>query len=105
MEEILKSIKEAELKAAQIKSEAQDGCAVIAADAEKRAAEILKTSEHRLKLFKEESLSNAAKNAQKDYEDKIKQAKADAEAYADGVIKNTDKEVNEIVGRILSGNG
>lgn len=105
MEEILKSIKEAEHKAAEIKAEAQDGCAVIAADAEKEAAEILKTSEQRLKLFKEESLSNAAKNAQKDYEDKIKQAKADAEAYADGVIKNTDKEVNEIVGRILSGNG
>ena len=36
MEEILKSIKEAEQKAAEIKAEAQDGCAVIAADAEKK---------------------------------------------------------------------
>lgn len=105
MEVILKSIKDAELKSAEIKAEAQNECAVIAADAEKKAAEILKTSEERLKLFKEQSLANAVKNAQDDYENKIKQAKADAKAYADGVIKNTGKEVNDIVGRVLSGNG
>ncbi|MDE6356077.1 MAG: hypothetical protein K2L67_02425 [Clostridia bacterium] len=105
MEVILKSIKDAEMKAAEIKAEAQNECAVIAADAEKKAAEILKTSEERLKLFKEQSLANAVKNAQDDYENKIKQAEADAKAYADGVIKNTDKEVNDIVGRVLSGNG
>jgi len=105
MEVILKSIKEAESKAAEIKAAAQEECAAISAEAEKRAAEILKTSEERLKLFKEASLVKAAEKAQSDYENEIKRAAAEAKIYADGVIKKTDKEVGEIVGRILSGNG
>ncbi len=105
MEVVLKSIKEAEKRAAEIKTAAQNECAEISAAAEKRAAEILKASEERLKLFKEQSLLKAVKNAQNDYDNKIKEAEADAKAYADGVIKITGKEVNDIVGRILSGNG
>lgn len=104
MEVILKSIKDAEERAAEIKAAALSECAAVLAGAEKRAAEILKTSEERLKLYKEQSLVKAEEKAETDYKNEIAKKTAEAKAYADKIIKNTGKEVGDIVGRILSGN-
>lgn len=105
MEEIIKSITEAEAKAEQIKAAAKLRAEEISAAAEKRAAEIYKNSEAELKTLREVKLRAAEAEAENRYNKEIAEKTAEAEKYAEGLIADTEKQVNEIVGRILGGNG
>lgn len=104
MEDVIKSVTEAEQEAERIKEAADIKCAEIIARAEKDAAEILKRSEERLKLYRENALAKAAKDAEDAYKKSVKDSLEEATAYADEVLKKTDKQVTEIVGRIVGGN-
>ena len=97
MNEIIKSITEAEEKAAGIKAEALKKAAEIAAAAEIRADEIEKKCETDCKLYRENALKKA------NYDKALTDKRAEAKEYADAVLKKTDGVVNDIVRRITRG--
>lgn len=104
MEEIIKSITEAEAEAEKIKLNAQEKSAQIFAEAERHAAEISASSQEECRLKREMSIVTAEKEAEKQYLKTVEAAAAKAKAYADEVVKHSDKQINEIVGRICGGN-
>lgn len=103
MEELIKSITEAEEKALEIKNDAQQQAARILAEAEHKSAEIAKVCEAELKSLREKRIKEAEDAAQDNYDKTLKQNAVSAQAYADGVIKKTQKCVNDIVRRIVGG--
>ncbi|MDE6676700.1 MAG: hypothetical protein K2K12_03185 [Clostridia bacterium] len=103
MQEILKSINEAEQKAAEIKTAAQQKAAEIADNAEQRSREIAKLSETECKAYREKALKEAEEAAQKHYDDEITAKRAEAAKYAAKCLASTDDIVNEIVRRIVRG--
>ncbi len=103
MQEILKSINEAEEKAAEIKAAAQQKAAEIAANAEERSAEIAKLSEAECKAYREKAVKEAEDKAQKNYEDEFTVKRAAAAKYAADCLKSTDNIVSDIVRRIVRG--
>ena len=103
MQEILKSINEAEEKAAEIKASAQQKAAEIAENAEERAAEIAKLSEAECKAYRERALKDAEEAAQNYYDEKITEKRADAAKYAEDCLKSTDEIVSDVVRRIVRG--
>ncbi len=100
MEEILKSVAEAEARAAETREAATDKAAEIIARAEARAAELAKSSEAECKAYREQALSAARRQAQENYLRAIEIRRGEAEKYADGLLKNTDAQVNTITRRI-----
>ena len=90
MQEIINSINEAEAKAAEIKAAALQKAAEITAAAEVRADEVARKCETECKLYRENQLKKAERDAQ-------------AKASADSVIKKTDGAVKDIVRRITRG--
>ncbi len=104
MEDILKSVNEAEEKAAEIKLGAEEKAAQILADAEKKAAELLKTSEEKLKIYREEQLKSAEDTAKRDYEKVVAENAEKAKKYADSLIEKTEIQVGKVVGRVSRGN-
>ena len=103
MQEILKSINEAEQKAAEIKTAAQQKAAEIAGNAEEHSAEIAKLSEAERKAYREKAVKEAEEAAQKHYEEEITVKRAEAAKYAATCLKSTDNIVSEIVRRIVRG--
>lgn len=103
MNEVIKSITEAEEKAAEIKANATERAAEIYAEAEKQADEISKKSETECKLYRETALKKAEKEAEANYAKYIAEKKEAAKKYADSVINGTGGTVNAIVRRIESG--
>lgn len=103
MQEILRSINEAEEKAAGIKTAAQQKAADIVDNAEVRSREIAMLSEAECKAYREKALKEAEEAAQKLYDDEIAVKRAEAAQYAANCLKSTDDVVNEIVRRIVRG--
>ena len=103
MNEVLKSITEAEAKAAEIKAEALEKASVISANAEIKAEEIAKKCETDCKLYRETQIKKAEKDAEANYQNAIADKKTQAKTYADGVLKGAEAEVDEIVRRISRG--
>lgn len=103
MQQILKSINEAEEKAAEIKAAAQQKAAEIAANAEERSAEIAKLSEAECKAYREKAIKEAEDTAQKNYDDEITVKRAEAAKYAADRLKTTDNIVSDIVRRVVRG--
>ena len=104
MEDIIKSVNEAERQAEEIKAGAEQKAAQILADAEKKAAEILKSSEEKLKIYREEQLKSAQVSAEDNYKKTISDNAEKAEEYANSLIAKTDIQVSEVVGRVSRGN-
>ena len=104
MQEILKSINEAEEKAAEIKAAAQQKAAEIAGNAEERSAEIAKLSEAECKAYREKALKQAEEEAQTAYDNAITVKRAEAAKYAADRLKTADGAVNTIVRRVTRGN-
>lgn len=104
MQELLKSINEAEQRAAQIKEDAQKKAAGIAEQAEERSSEISKLSEAECKSFREKAIREAEEEARKKYEAEIAVKRAEASKYAADRLKTTDNIVVEIVRRVVRGN-
>ena len=104
MEDILKSVNEAERQADEIKSGAEEKAAQILADAEKQASEILKEGEEKLKIYREEQLKSAHDTAEKEYKKAIADNAEKAEEYANSLMERTKIQVSEVVGRVTRGN-
>lgn len=100
----MKSINEAEEKAAEIKAAAQQKAAEIAGNAEERSAEILKLSEAECKAYREKAIKEAEDKAQTTYDGEITAKRAEAAKYAADRLKTTDNIVSDIVRRIVRGN-
>ena len=103
MEEIIKSITQAEQTADGIKAEALAKSAEIASAAETEVGNIAQKCEEQCKLYREREIAAAHAEADKLYTNSLEAKRAEAEAYANSVIKNTDKAVTEIVRRITRG--
>lgn len=103
MNEVIKSITEAEEKAAEIKAQAQLKADEIFADAQVKADEVSRKSETDCKLYKDNQIKKAEKDAAQNYENYISEKKNSAKTYADSLIKNTGATVDNIVRRITSG--
>ena len=104
MEEIIKSISKAETEAEAIKADALLQCAKIAEAAETQARAIAEKCEQDCKLYREKEIANAYAEADKLYTQALETKRAEAEKYANSVMKNTDKAVAEIVRRVTRGN-
>ena len=98
--EIIGQIAEAEREAAERKAQAAVRAAQIVAAAEQRAAELLASSETELRLDRETALKDATECAESEYENTIKSCRAQAEKYADDLLKGLDNYVTQIVGRL-----
>ena len=103
MDEIIKSITEAEERASQIKAQALDKSAEIAAQAEERAADIEKLSQAECKALREKSIKSALDEAQKKYEETLSEKRAEAAVYAEKCLKKADRQINDIVRRVTGG--
>ncbi|MCD8372107.1 MAG: hypothetical protein LUD27_02265 [Clostridia bacterium] len=104
MDELIKSITEAEEKAAALKNDAVIKAGQIIEDARNQAAKIEAESSEQCSRYIDERLKAARVQAEKDYNAYIAKSKADAKIYADDMKKHTDATVGKIVGRITDGN-
>ena len=97
---IIDMIAEAEQEALASVEEAQRKAADIVTEAEKKALEITKSTEETGAKRTAEILQRAKEEAEVSYQKTIEQCKADAKAYADGILEHIETQVEEIVGRI-----
>ncbi|MCI9562068.1 MAG: hypothetical protein HFK03_06270 [Clostridia bacterium] len=104
MEDIIKSITEAEQQAAEIRLKAGERAAEIIAAASARAAEIAQRTEAECKIMREVQINRAVEDAQSAYDKAVAESATAAKKYADAVLKTADGAVNEILGRITGGN-
>lgn len=103
MDEILKAVAAAEEAAAKIKSDAAAEAAKIAAEAAVRAAEIGKSTEESLKGYRETALKEAESRFKARTQEALKREREANAAYADEILRGTDKQVGTIVRRICDG--
>jgi vacuolar-type H+-ATPase subunit H len=102
-EEIIKAIAEAENQATAMKSVATENAAQTVRQAEKRAAEIEKTSSEVCKAYRETMQKNAEETATKSYNQALDQARLEAKEYCRKILSGADATVGKIVGRMTSG--
>ncbi len=103
MEEILKSVSEAEREAGEIKAEALARATQIADQAAKCAEEIRKSTESELKRYRETALKEAETRLRARTEETLKRERENAAAEADGLLADTKSAVGAIVRRICDG--
>lgn len=99
-EDILQSIATAESRAAEIKAQANDKAASIIAAAEKSAADIIRSSETQCAELRESSLKQAEEKAADEYAKALSDSRAQAQSYAQSILKYSPTHVGEIVGRL-----
>lgn len=99
-ENILESIAEAEGRAAEIKARATEQAAKIIAAADKCAADIVRSSETECAELRVNSLKQAESKSAADYEKALSDSRAQAQSYAEGVMKFSSIHVTAIVGRL-----
>ncbi|MGN0808138.1 MAG: hypothetical protein ACI4MN_06820 [Candidatus Coproplasma sp.] len=104
MEEIIKSIIEAEEHAEEIKAQALSHAAEIAENAQVRAAEIEKESAEECKKFRENALKKAQAEAQAKYDAEIAEAHNDAKKFVAEHLERCELQIKEIVRRVSDGN-
>ena len=97
---IVNYIAEAELQAAEIKSQGQHTAGSILFAAEEQAQKIATDSEAALTEYRERAMKEAEERARTEYEDALSQSRARAKEYAESLLENTQIPVAEIVGRI-----
>ena len=103
MEEVLKSVKEAETQAANIKAEAEAEAEKLIASSRAGANDIKKKSEEELKLFRETTLKEAELRIQKEAERLLSAHESEEEKVADALLKDTSATVSHIVRRVIDG--
>ena len=103
MEEVLKSVKEAEGLAANIKAEAEAEAEKLIASSRARAGEIRKKSEEELKLFRETTLKEAELRVHKEAERLLSAHESEEVKAADALLKDTSAFVSQIVRRVIDG--
>ena len=102
-EEIIKLIAEAEEEGAAMKATATENAAKTLKSAEMRAAEIEKTSGEVCKAYRETSQKNAEASAEKEYLQTLEKARAEAKEYCRKILNDSERSFSKIVGRITSG--
>ncbi len=102
-EEVIKLIADAEKEGLAMKNVASENASQTIRQAEKRAAEIEKTSAEVCKAYRETMQKNAEDTATKTYNQTLEQARLDAREYCRKILSGTDATVGKIVGRITSG--
>ncbi len=100
MEDIVQAIVEAEREAAAQKARAQTRAAEIVADADRRAADIVRASEEACKQLREEIVARAEEQAEAEYDAAIRVSRAEAEQYANEALEFSEVHVCNIVGRL-----
>ena len=103
MEEVLKSVKEAEGTAANIKADAEAEAEKLIASSRARATEIRKQSEEEIKLFRETTLKEAELRIQKEAERLLSENESKVVKGADALLKYTSAYVSQIVRRVIDG--
>ena len=103
MDEIIRNIKEAEERAAEIKAQAYKKAEIIAENAVSEAAKIAAENEAECKRIKDNAVKKATADAQKAYLAAVEKKRGEAEAYADALAKKTGGAVADVVRRITSG--
>ena len=103
MEEVLKSVKEAEAKAASLKAEAEAEAEQLIAASRARANEIQKASEEELKLYRETTLKEAELRIQKEAQHLLSDNESKEAKAADALLKDTSSAVSQIVRRVIDG--
>ena len=104
MDDLIKSITEAEEKAAAMKNDAVIKAGQIIESARVQAAKIDEQSAEQCAIYLNESLSAARTKAESDYAAYIKKSTTDAKTYADNMRNRINSESYKIVGRITDGN-
>lgn len=102
-EEIVKSITEAEEKAAQIKRDALDRSAQIVAEATAKAACTESSATEVCKAYRETQIKNAHAEAERLYNETVENKQAEAKEYCTRVLEGADSVIGNIVGRIIGG--
>ena len=103
MEEVLKSVKEAEAMATGIKAEAEAEAEKLIVSSRARANEIRKKSEEEIKSFRETALKEAEIKVQKEAERLLSTHESEEIKNADALLKDTSAFVSQIVRRVLDG--
>ena len=102
-EEIIKSITEAEEKAAESKRLAEVQAMQILAEAEESVARMKETSAQVCKAYKETQTKAALEEAELAYNNAMEAKKSEAKSYCENALANSENAVNEIVRRIIGG--
>ena len=103
MEEVLKSVKDAEALAAAKKAEAEAKAEELITASRARANEIIKKTEQELKSFRETALSEAEAIVKTEAERTLNENKGKDTKAADALLKDTAGTVSQIVRRIVDG--
>ena len=103
MEEVLKSVKEAEGLAAQIKAEAEAEAEQLIASSRARAATLKKSAEEEMKSYRETTLKEAELKIQKEAERTLSAHASEETQAADALLKDTSATVSQIVRRVIDG--
>ncbi len=104
MEDIIKSITEAEETAAQIKNRAAERSAAILQEAQTKAQEMEENARHERANYVRESTEKAEKAAKAAYDAKIEKSKAEAEEFVEKHKSRAEMLAGAACGRILGGN-
>ncbi len=104
MEEVLKSVTEAEAVAAQKRAAATAQADELLASSQTRANEKLKKSEEDLKRYRESALKEAEAACAQEAKQTLFLKQDEANKAADALLKDTSGIVSQIVRRILDGN-
>ena len=102
-EEIIKSITEAESRAAEIRRMAQETAVKILTEAEKNAARTEKSSAEICKAYTDTQIKTAKAEAENRYISTLENESQKAKKYCAQVLENAENVVNDIVGRVISG--
>ena len=103
MEEVLKSVKEAEALGSSIKAEAEAEAEKLIASSRARAGEIKKTAEEEMKSFRETTIKEAELRIQKEAERALSAHASEEAKAADELLKDTSSTVSQIVRRVIDG--
>ena len=103
MEEVLKSVKEAEAQAASIKEKAEAEAEKLIASSRARANDIKKKAEEEMKLFRETTLKEAELKVQKEAARELSENESQEVKAADALLRDTSMAVSQIVRRVIDG--
>ena len=103
MEEVLKSVKEAEGLAANMKAEAEAEAEKLIASSRARAADLKKNAEEEMKSYRETTLKEAELRIQKEAERAMSAHESEEQKAADALLKDTSATVSHIVRRVIDG--
>ena len=102
-EEIIKKITDAEAQGAEMRRVAILQGEQIVADANLRAKRMEESSADACKTYRETQIKTATEDAETAYKQAIEKTRADAQAYCEKALGESESFVGEIIRRIIGG--